>query len=215
MRFHVRAPRRPRPDRADLVGRARRHAVGATAVVLASASRCGADRVRGPRGGHAASPGARPAAAGAVGAAAVFVAIVFCRLGAFGRPGHAGAAGRSVGGCRARARPMAGLACICHGAIFAALFGVAGSWRRAVRLSAVIPVLWRAAAVFAPMALLVALYYRIAGLDRSIPFTTGGDPCRRPIGARPKQLAGARTRPGLAIRPRCLPPARSARWRWR
>ena len=32
------------------------------------------------------------------------------------------------------------------------------------------PVLWSAAAVFAPIAILAALYYRIAGFERSIPF---------------------------------------------
>ncbi len=32
------------------------------------------------------------------------------------------------------------------------------------------PILWSASAVFAPIAILIALYYRIAGFDRSIPF---------------------------------------------
>ena len=34
------------------------------------------------------------------------------------------------------------------------------------------PVLWSAAAVFAPIALLIALYYRIAEFDRSVPFAS-------------------------------------------
>jgi uncharacterized membrane protein len=55
-------------------------------------------------------------------------------------------------------------------AIFAAGFGLAGFLAQGRSASPVIPVIWSAAAVFTPLALLVALYARIAHLDRSIPF---------------------------------------------
>jgi uncharacterized membrane protein len=56
------------------------------------------------------------------------------------------------------------------GAGWAALFGIAGFLAQGRSLRALAPMLWCASGVFAPLAMLVALYYRIAGLDRSLPF---------------------------------------------
>ena len=56
------------------------------------------------------------------------------------------------------------------GACFALLFGVSGFFAQARATNARIAILWSASAVFAPLAILIALYYRIAGFDRSIPF---------------------------------------------
>jgi uncharacterized membrane protein len=56
------------------------------------------------------------------------------------------------------------------GAGWAALFGGAGFLAQGRASRALAPMLWGAAAVFAPLAMLVALYYRIAQLDRSLPF---------------------------------------------
>jgi uncharacterized membrane protein len=53
---------------------------------------------------------------------------------------------------------------------WAALFGAAGFLAQGRSSRALVPMLWSAAAVFAPLAMLVALYYRIAQLDRSLPF---------------------------------------------
>jgi uncharacterized membrane protein len=53
---------------------------------------------------------------------------------------------------------------------WAALFGIAGFLAQGRSVSALAPMLWCASGVFAPLAMLVALYYRIAGLDRSLPF---------------------------------------------
>src|SRR5580700_6693716 len=53
---------------------------------------------------------------------------------------------------------------------WAALFGVGGFLAQGRSSRALAPMLWSAAAVFAPLAMLVALYYRIAQLDRSLPF---------------------------------------------
>ena len=55
-------------------------------------------------------------------------------------------------------------------AAWAALFGVAGFWAQGRSIRALVPMLWSATSVFAPLAMLVALYYRIANLDRSLPF---------------------------------------------
>lgn len=56
------------------------------------------------------------------------------------------------------------------GAGYAALFGVAGFLSQGRSERAIGPILWAASAVFAPIAIMVALYYRIAGFERSIPF---------------------------------------------
>ncbi len=56
------------------------------------------------------------------------------------------------------------------GAGWAALFGIAGFFAQGRSPRALVPMLWAASAVFAPLAMLVALYYRIAGVDRSLPF---------------------------------------------
>ena len=53
---------------------------------------------------------------------------------------------------------------------WAALFGAGGFLAQGRSPRALVPMLWSAAAVFAPLAMLVALYYRIAQLDRSLPF---------------------------------------------
>ncbi len=53
---------------------------------------------------------------------------------------------------------------------WAALFGIAGYLAQGRSVRALAPMLWCASGVFAPLAMLVALYYRIAGLDRSLPF---------------------------------------------
>jgi uncharacterized membrane protein len=56
------------------------------------------------------------------------------------------------------------------GAILAAVFGVPGFLAQGRSSRAVAPILWAASGVAAPLAILIALYYRIAGFERSIPF---------------------------------------------
>lgn len=53
---------------------------------------------------------------------------------------------------------------------FAALFGVAGFFAQGRSIKPIAPIIWAASAVLAPLAILVALYYRISGFDRSVPF---------------------------------------------
>ena len=56
------------------------------------------------------------------------------------------------------------------GALFAALFFGSGFLAQGRSERADIPMVWAACAVFTPLAILVALYFRIANFDRSIPF---------------------------------------------
>jgi uncharacterized membrane protein len=53
---------------------------------------------------------------------------------------------------------------------WAVLFGAGGFLAQGRSSRALVPMLWTATAAFAPLAMLVALYYRIAQLDRSLPF---------------------------------------------
>jgi uncharacterized membrane protein len=55
-------------------------------------------------------------------------------------------------------------------AAWAALFGISGFLAQGRSIRALVPMLWSATSVFAPLAMLIALYYRIADLDRSLPF---------------------------------------------
>jgi len=66
-------------------------------------------------------------------------------------------------------------------------------------VSAIIPVVWSAAAVFTPLALLIALYARIAHLDRSIPFAILAVILAAAYGAATETLARRDNRPGLPI----------------
>jgi uncharacterized membrane protein len=56
------------------------------------------------------------------------------------------------------------------GAGFAVLFGIAGFLAQGRSISATVPMLWSAAGVAGPILILIALYCRIAGFERSIPF---------------------------------------------
>jgi uncharacterized membrane protein len=56
------------------------------------------------------------------------------------------------------------------GAGWAALFGITGFLAQGRSTRALVPMLWGATGVLGPLATLIALYYRVAGLDRSLPF---------------------------------------------
>jgi uncharacterized membrane protein len=56
------------------------------------------------------------------------------------------------------------------GSALAALFAITGFLAQGRSERPLAPMLWAAAAVVAPLAILIALYYRIAGFERSIPF---------------------------------------------
>jgi len=82
-------------------------------------------------------------------------------------------------------------------AIFAAGFGVAGFLAQGRSSNPTIPIVWSAAAVFTPLALLVALYARIAHLDRSIPFAILAVILAAAFAAATEMLGKREDRPGL------------------
>jgi len=111
-----------------------------------------------------------PAATGAVAAASVFVFVVFAEWAVRGNPDILVLPGGPLPGIGPGATDSSVSLHLTVAAIFAAGFGAAGFLAQGRSVSATIPVAWSAAAVFTPLALLIALYARIAHLDRSIPF---------------------------------------------
>ena len=84
------------------------------------------------------------------------------------------------------------------GAGFAALFGVAGFLAQGRSNTPTIPILWSAAAVLAPIIILIALYYRISNFERSIPFAGLALLLAALFGIATEILAKRDPRPGLA-----------------
>ena len=111
-----------------------------------------------------------PAAAGAIGAAAIFVFILFGEWAVRGNPDMLVLPGGPLPGIGPNATDGSVSLHLISAALFAAGFGAAGFLAQGRAVGPVIPVIWSASAVFTPIALLVALYARIAHLDRSIPF---------------------------------------------
>ena len=56
------------------------------------------------------------------------------------------------------------------GTAWSALFGITGFLAQGRSTRALVPMLWSTMGVFVPLAVLIALYYRVADLDRSLPF---------------------------------------------
>src|ERR1700754_1230788 len=110
------------------------------------------------------------AAAGAVGAATALVFVVFAEWAIRANAEVLVLPGGPLPGIGPGATDGSVSLHLITAAIFAAGFGVAGFLAQGRAVGPVIPVIWSAAAVFTPLALLVALYARIAHLDRSIPF---------------------------------------------
>src|SRR5436190_22447929 len=107
------------------------------------------------------------AATGAVAAAAIFVFAVFAEWAVRGNPDMLVLPGGPLPGIGPAATDGSVALHLITAAIFAVGFGAAGFLAQGRSASPVIPVIWSAAAVFTPLALLVALYARIAHLDRS------------------------------------------------
>ena len=110
------------------------------------------------------------AAAAAVPTAAVLVVLVFARWAADLNIEHLLAPSGPVAGAVPEP-PKANVGWhLVLGTGFAVLFGGAGYLAQGRSERAIVPMLWSAAAVFTPIALLAALYFRIAGFEPSIPF---------------------------------------------
>jgi uncharacterized membrane protein len=139
------------------------------------------------------------AATGAIAAAAVFVFVVFAEWAVRGNPDMLVLPGGPLPGIGPAATDSSVSLHLIVAAIFAAGFGAAGFLAQGRSVSAIIPVVWSAAAVFTPLALLIALYARIAHLDRSIPFAVLAVVLAAAYGAATEILTKRDNRPGLAI----------------
>ena len=139
------------------------------------------------------------AATGALGAAAATVFIVFAEWAVRANPDMLVLPGGAMPGIAPSATDGAVTQHLVMAAIFAAGFGLAGFLAQGRSQSAIIPVVWSAAAVATPIAILVALYARIAHLDRSIPFAILAVLLAAAFGAATEALSRRETRPGLAI----------------
>ncbi len=84
------------------------------------------------------------------------------------------------------------------GAGFAALFGAGGFFAQGRSAATLPPILWSAAGVVAPVAILIALYGRIAGFEQSIPFAGIALLVAALYALATELLAKREPRPGLA-----------------
>jgi uncharacterized membrane protein len=139
------------------------------------------------------------AAAGAIAAASLMVFAVFAEWAVRGNPDMLVLPGGPLPGIGPAATDSSVTLHLISAAIFAVGFGAAGFLAQRRSVSAIIPVVWSAAAVFTPLALLIALYARIAHLDRSIPFAILAVVLAAAFGAATEILTKRDNRPGLAI----------------
>jgi uncharacterized membrane protein len=140
-----------------------------------------------------------PAAVGGLGAAAAFIFIVFAEWMVRGNPDMLVLPGGALPGIGPSATDGSVSLHMTTAAIFALAFGVAGFMAQLRFGAARITVVWAATAVFVPLALLIALYARIAHLDRSIPFAILAVILAAAFGAATESLARRDDRPGVVI----------------
>lgn len=138
-------------------------------------------------------------ATGAIGAAAIFVFAVFAEWAIRANPDLAVVPGGPLPGIGPRADDGSISMHLTTAAGFAVAFGAAGFLAQGRSISAIIPVIWAAAGVFTPLALLVALYARIAHLDRSIPFAIIAIALAAAFAAATEILTKREARPGQMI----------------
>src|SRR5947209_726667 len=140
-----------------------------------------------------------PAATGAIGAASIFIFVVFAEWVVRGNPDLLVLPGGPLPGIGPAATEGSVSLHLITAAIFAAGFGVAGFLAQARFHAAKISVRWAASATFTPLALLVALYARVAHLDRSIPFAILAVILAAAYGAATEMLTRRDERPGTPI----------------
>jgi uncharacterized membrane protein len=139
------------------------------------------------------------AATGAIAAASGFVAIVFLEWAVRGNPDMLVLPGGPLPGIGPNATDGSVSLHLISAAVFAAGFGACGLLAQGRSASATVPVMWSSAAVFTPLALLIALYARIAHLDRSIPFAILAVVLAAAFGAATELLTRRDSRPGQVI----------------
>ncbi len=139
------------------------------------------------------------AATGAVAGAAIFVFVVFAEWAVRGNPDMLVLPGGPLPGIGPVATDGSVSLHLVTAAIFAAGFGGAGFLAQGRSVGATVPVVWSAAAVFTPLALLIALYARIAHLDSSIPFAILAVVLAAAFAAATETLSRRESRPGLPV----------------
>lgn len=139
------------------------------------------------------------AATAAIAVAAGFVAIVFLEWAVRGNPDMLVLPGGPLPGIGPSATEGSVSLHLISAAIFAVGFGAAGFLAQGRSISAIVPVVWSSVAVFTPLALLIALYARIAHLDRSVPFAVLAVVLAAAFAAATELLARRDSRPGQAI----------------
>jgi len=138
------------------------------------------------------------AAAAAVPAAALLAALVLADWSVDVHIEHLIApGGPAAGAVPEPAKAAFGLHLVLGGAL-AAMFGSAGFLAQGRSEQPTVPLLWAASGVVAPLAILVALYYRIAEFDRSIPFAALALLMSALYAGAVETFAKRATRPGLA-----------------
>lgn len=137
------------------------------------------------------------AAAGAVGAAAALVFVVFAEWAVRANPDMLVLPGGPLPGIGPNATDGSVSLHLILAVVFAFGFGEAGLLAQGRFKGPVVPVIWSASGVFVPLALLVALYARIAHLDRSIPFAILAVLLAAANAAATELLSKREDRPGL------------------
>ena len=138
-----------------------------------------------------------PSAAGAVALAAAFGAIVFLEWAIRVNPGLLVLPGGPLPGIGPSPIESSVSLHLVAAAIFAAGFGGAGFLAQGRSSNALVPVIWSASGVFTPLALLIALYARIAHHDRSISFAILAMLLAAAFAAATEILSRRELRPGL------------------
>src|SRR5262249_3507576 len=110
------------------------------------------------------------AAVGAVPAVAVLAALVMGAWAVQPVTEHLIVPGGPTAGTIPEPAPAYTGAHLTLGALFALLFGGAGFLAQGRSERPLVPLLWASAGALAPIAILIALYYRVSGWERSIPF---------------------------------------------
>ena len=139
------------------------------------------------------------AATGAVAIAAVFVAAVFLSWAIQGNLDLLVLPGGPLEGIGVSPIQGSVTTHLASAAVFALGFGIIGFLAQGRSVSAVVPVIWAACATFVPIALLIALYARIAHLDRSVPFAILAVIIAAGFAAATEILGKRAQRPGIAI----------------
>ena len=139
------------------------------------------------------------AATGAIAAAAAFVTLVFLEWAVRGNPDMLVLPGGPLPGIGPSATDGSVSLHLTWAAIFATGFGLAGFLMQGRSVSAAVAVIWASVAVYMPLALLIALYARVAHFDRSIPFAIVAVILAAAFGAATEALGKRDSRPGQAV----------------